>query len=95
MVIASPGPTHRVPYHDVERVRHKTYFVACGSHRHIENLAASRPFAILHLPAVLIDNPDNWNNAPFRRRPSAAVVIGLSYGRECNHSYHGQPANSL
>jgi hypothetical protein len=95
VLIASPGPPHCVPNPDVERVRHKTYFVACGSYRHIENLAAGQPFAALHLPAVLIDNPDDWNNVLFRHRASTAVVIRLSYGQGCNHSYHCQPTSPL
>lgn len=95
MVIASPGPPHRVAYPNVERIRHKTNLVACGPYCDIENLAAGQPFAALHLMTLLIDNSDNWNNAPFSRRASDAIVIGLSYGRKCNRGGHCQPTGPL
>src|SRR5262249_40198540 len=95
VVIASPGPPDRVPHKDVEGVRHETYLIACGSYRHIENLAASQPLAAWHLTPLLVDNPDNWNDALFRCGTRAAVVIGLGCREECHYSQHRQPTTRL
>jgi len=88
VVIAAPGPPHRVTHEDVECVRHKPYFVSCRPHRHIENLAASQSRAASHLVPVLIDNPDHWNSALFSCRVSVVVVVGFSCGQECDRSQY-------
>jgi hypothetical protein len=91
VVIAAPGPPHRVADRDVECVRHKPYCVSRRPHRHIENLAASQSSTASHLTAVLIDNPDDWNSALFSCRASVAVVVGFSCGQECHPKQHYQP----
>jgi hypothetical protein len=93
VVIAAPGPPHRVADRDVECVRHKPYFVSRRPHRHIENLAAGQSSTASHLTAVLIDNPDDWNSALFSCRVRVAVVVGFSCGQECHPKQHYQPTS--
>jgi len=95
VVIAAPGPPHRVADRDVECVRHKPYCVSCRPHSHIENLAASQSSTAWHLTAVLIDNPDDWNSALFSCRVRVAVVVGFSCGQECHPKQHYQPTTPL
>jgi hypothetical protein len=74
VVVAAPGPPHRVADRDVECVRHKPDWVSRRSYSHIENLAASQAPAAWHLTAVLIDNPDGRKSELFSCCGGAAIV---------------------
>jgi hypothetical protein len=65
VVVAAPGPAHCVAHGNVQCVRNEPQFVSHRTNSHIDNLAASQPSAVLHLMAVLVDNPHCWKSALF------------------------------
>ena len=83
-----PGPSYRVAYGDVDRVRYED--IAPFSDGHIEDLTRTRRNAAHSGLAVLIHNLDPSDSGPFLLRRPELFVTGFSLRRKYHRKRHHQ-----